>query len=274
MPPINAYRITPDGNLPLTTQANSVDELTRQLPEGFYTTFRTYGGGKRVLGLKTHLKRLYQPADALNITPAVSTLELRHQLANILADYPDEGRVRLVLAKSGEIYVALTPLTLLSPEIYQHGVQVITTDVLRESPRLKSTAFIASSQITRAQIAHSDVFEALLMRNNTILEGMTSNFFYVMDGVLGTARKNILLGVTRRTVIGVIRGSGLGIVYRPLKREQVPALSETFLTSSSRGIVPIVQIDDMKVGEGAPGPITKILIDNYKKYVAQHAEMI
>jgi len=75
-------------------------------------------------------------------------------------------------------------------------------------------------------------------------------------------------------VIRVIRGSGLEIVYRPLKREQVPALSEAFLTSSSRGIVPIIQIDDMTVGEGTPGPITKNLMDGYRLYVMQHAEVI
>jgi branched-subunit amino acid aminotransferase/4-amino-4-deoxychorismate lyase len=83
-----------------------------------------------------------------------------------------------------------------------------------------------------------------------------------------------LLGVTRRTVLRVARGSGLEIVYRPLKREQVPALDEAFLTSSSRGIVPIIEIDDFTVGEGIPEPITKRLIKAYSEYVLQAAEKI
>ena len=91
---------------------------------------------------------------------------------------------------------------------------------------------------------------------------------------MGTAQKDILLGVTRRTVLRVARGSGLDIVYRPLKRKQIPTLSEAFLTSSSRGIVPIIQIDDVMVGEGNPGPITKTLMENYKIFVMRTAERI
>jgi branched-chain amino acid aminotransferase len=146
--------------------------------------------------------------------------------------------------------------------------------VQRESPRLKSTSFIAASESIRAQIAASEIFEALLVRNKFILEGMTSNFFYIRDGILGTAQKHILLGVTRQTVLRVARGSGVGIVYRSLKREQVPAVSEAFLTSSSRGIVPIVQIDDVSVGEGRPGSMTKRLSNLYQEYVIRHAEII
>lgn len=258
-------------NLPDTS---SLDVVTRQLPQGYYSTFRTFDGGRRVLGLGLHLQRIYQPAAVQKINPAVPIAILRRQMADILSNYPNEARVRLVMTKQGEIYIVLAPLAILPTEIYQYGVQVITSDVQRESPRVKSTAFITASENTRAQIAHSEIFEALLVRKNTILEGMTSNFFYVKDGLLGTARNNILLGVTRRTVLRVARGSGFSIAYCPLKREQVSALSEAFLTSSSRGIVPIVQVDNITVGEGVPGPITKKMMDGYKNYVMRHAEII
>ena len=253
---------------------STMDMITRQLPEGYYSTFRTFDGCRRVLGLRAHLQRIYQPAAVHKINPAVPITVLRSQIADILGDCQNEVRVRLVMTTRGEIYLAITPLTALPTEVYQNGVKVITTDMQRESPRVKSTAFIAASENTRSQIAQSEVFEALLVRYNSILEGMTSNFFYVRDGVLGTASKNVLLGVTRRTVIRVARGSGLYIAYRALKREQVPALSEAFLTSSSRGIVSIVQVDDMTVGEGAPGQITKNLMDRYLTYVMQHAEIV
>jgi branched-subunit amino acid aminotransferase/4-amino-4-deoxychorismate lyase len=75
-------------------------------------------------------------------------------------------------------------------------------------------------------------------------------------------------------VLRVARGSGLDILYHALKREQVPALDEAFITSSSRGIVPVVQIDDVTVGEGRPGSVTKQLSDLYIEYVMRHAELI
>lgn len=170
--------------------------------------------------------------------------------------------------------MAIEPLRPLPAEIYLRGVKVVTTGIERQNPRLKSTSFISASQNARKQIAGSDIFEALLVRNGLIMEGMTSNFFYVLRGRLGTARKDILLGVTRRTVLRVARGSGISILYRPLKREQVPALEEAFITSSSRGIVPVVRIDGTIVGEGSPGSVTKELSNAYDEYVIRHAELI
>jgi branched-chain amino acid aminotransferase len=195
-------------------------------------------------------------------------------MADLLQGYLEDARVRLVMTEIGQIYIILTAMIPLPEDIYSNGVKAITADVQRQAPRLKSTSFISASESTRAQIAGSEIFEALLVRNNFILEGMTSNFFYIKDGSLGTARRDILLGVTRRTVLRVAGRSGFNIVYRPMKRKQVPALDEAFLTSSSRGIVPIVQIDDVTVGEGIPGPVTKKLMDGYASYVMCHAEKI
>jgi branched-chain amino acid aminotransferase len=253
---------------------STLDAITRQLPQGFYSTFRTFDGGKRVLGLQAHLQRLYEPAAMQQINVSVTADRLRKDLAGILLGYSDEVRVRLILTKEGQFYVVIEALKPLPSEIYLHGVKVVTLEVQRENPRLKSTAFISSSKSERAEISRRNIFEALLVHNGSILEGMTSNFLYVRDGKLGTARHNILLGVTRRTVLRVARRSGVEILYKALKLEQIPALSEAFLTSSSRGIVPIIQIDDIRVGEGSPGPMTSDLMELYSKYVVQHAEPI
>ena len=255
-------------------KSSSLDAITRQLPQGFYTTFRTYDGGKRVLGLRAHFQRLYQPAFLQRIIPSAPEEKLRQHLAEILLAYPDEARVRLILTSEGHVYLVLEPLKLPLPEAYMQGVKVVTTGLERQNPRLKSTAFISASEGARTKIARTNTFEALLVRNGFILEGLTSNFFYIKEGKLGTARKGILLGVTRRSVLRVARGSGLEIIYQPLKREQIQVLDEAFLTSSSRGIVPIVEIDDLTVGEGIPGLITKRLTKAYEEYVLQAAEKI
>ena len=274
---ILAYELTENGAKALDIRADSADGLTRQLPSGFYTTFRTLAAGTKVLYLHHHLDRLYQPAEAQGIWPAVTRKELRQILAGLLKQSSfEESRVRLVISASdapGAVYAILEPFQPLRATIYQNGVHAICLPLERATPRLKSTNFIESSQSAR-QLVHGDTFEVLLMRNGRILEGMTSNFFYVNDGKLGTARKDILLGVTRRTVLRVARGSGLDILYHALKREQVPALDEAFITSSSRGIVPVIQIDDVTVGEGRPGSVTKQLSDLYIEYVMRHAELI
>lgn len=257
------------------TDLTSLDAVTRQLPEGYYSTFRTFAGCRRVLGLSAHLQRLYEPVS----TPDVSESFLRRQLVALLEHYrPDESRVRVMMTQEGQTYITLEPLKRLPRHVYESGVRVETTEMQRESPRLKSTAFIRASDVERRYLAQEGIFEALLVKDGKILEGMTSNFFYVGQvgnlPYLGTACDDILLGITRQTVIDIARGRGLEVRYELLELDRLAAVSEAFITSSSRGIVPVVQIDNLPVGQGSPGPITKQLVAAYEAYVMEKAESI
>jgi branched-chain amino acid aminotransferase len=281
---LSVWHITEDMNTPISLKdESSLDAITRQLPEGYYSTFRTYAGATRVLGLSVHFQRLYKPVAA----PEVDEMFLRRQLSVLLEAYrPDEARVRAVMTRDGQVYLALAPLRGLPREVYERGVRVETTELQREQPRLKSTAFISSSESERKHIAQEGIFEALLVKDGKILEGMTSNFFYVLrapeafrddaehGAILGTARDGILLGITRETVIEIARGRGLEIQYESLRRDEIATVSEAFITSSSRGIVPVVRIDNFPIGEESPGALTKQLHADYEKYVIEKAEKI
>jgi len=75
-------------------------------------------------------------------------------------------------------------------------------------------------------------------------------------------------------VIRAARGRGVEVRYRPLKLDQIPAVQEAFITSSSRGVMPVVQIDDIRVGQGRVGDMTRLLMSAYEAYVRTHAEKI
>ena len=292
MTDIGVWHITEAKNEAMSLEdASTLDAITRQLPEGYYSTFRTFGGGTRVLRLTAHLERLYKPVT----TPEVEEPFLRRQLSALLEGIRrNEARVRAVMTKQGQVYLAISPLTPLPGEIYEQGVRTETTVLHREHPRLKATSFIGRSDAERKHIAQEGIFEALLVKNGKILEGMTSNFFYIIraerneerslrrvktkrvmqDATLYTARSGILLGVTRETVIEIARGRGLGVQYQPLQLDQITTINEAFITSSSRGIVPVVRIDDATIGQGSPGQITKALMAAYESYVIEKAEKI
>ena len=246
--------------------SSTLDAVTRQLPNGYYSTFRTFDNCTRVIGLAAHLRRL----------PGVDASFLRRNLLSLLDPYRPAGetRIRVTLTKQGDLYVSIEPLKLLPREVYESGVRTETTDIHRDDPRTKSTAFIAKSDDERRHIAQAGIFEALLVKNGRILEGMTSNFFYLIGDVLCTARNDILLGVTRTTVIRAARGGGVEVRYRPLKLDQLPAVKEAFITSSSRGIVPVIQINETMVGQGRVGATTKRLMKAYQDYVLKHAEKL
>ena len=270
---IQAWHVTQTQSIKLELEASSLDEFTRQLPDpdGYYSTFRTFDGCTRVLGLTAHLRRLYEQVPR----PEVSESFLRRQLLTLLEPYrPDEARVRLIMTKRGHVYIASEPLRSLPREVYETGVRVETTEIQREHPRLKSTTFIGQSDSERKHIAQEGIFEALLVKDGKILEGMTSNFFYVKDNILYTAQDDILLGITRKTVIAVARGRGVDVKYEPLERNHLKDVDEAFITSSSRGSVPVIQIDNLTIGQGRPGPITMELSVGYDLYVIEKAEKI
>jgi branched-chain amino acid aminotransferase len=281
---IKVFRIQPDGNFLIPNPASTLDLITGALPQGFYTTFSTLAHGTRVLGLKAHLDRLYHPAKEFNLHPAVDENTLRQRIAEIVLDnLPHESRVRLILAKdTSEIFVLVQFFKSLPESVYTDGVHVITSTVERNDPRIKGTDFIAKSAEQRKLIG-KDVFEILLTHNGKILEGMTSNFYGVKYAAMGqqtkqpsaaiiTAQEGILLGVTRHAVLRIARGQGMSVEYRsPFVNEK---FDEAFLTSSSRGVVPIISIDDVPVGQGSVGVWTKNLSKAYLAYVQERSESI
>jgi len=281
-------KITQSGKLPHRTQAKTLDEMTRELPQGFYTTFSTLSGGTKVLGFNAHLQRLYVPAAEMGLVPSVDMSTLRVRLADLAKiNLPHESRIRLILTKdNGTVYVGIQPFAPLSESVYHDGVHTITSSVTRSDPRIKGTDFITQSAEQR-KLIKGDVFEVLLTHNGKILEGMTSNFYAVEYVVVShavakqppaakliTARSGILLGVTRRAVLRLARGEGMSIEYRAPRYAVGEKFDEAFLTSSSRGIVPIISIDESPVGEGEVGDWTKRLMKAYQEYVERKAEEI
>jgi branched-chain amino acid aminotransferase len=290
------------------TSASTLDGMTASLPVGFYTTFSTLAGGAKVLGLRAHLDRLYIPAKNMGLTPAVDENVLRTHIAEIVkVNLPNESRVRLILTRDeGRLYIAFQPFIAPPQEIYEHGVHVITSHTSRTDPRIKGTDFITKSAEQR-KLVTGNVYEILLVHNGKILEGMTSNFYAVQyviasrqakqspvsggllrreehpprtrawhgtgnDIKLVTAQRGILLGVTRRAVLRLARGEGMSIQYRAPHVDE--KFDEAFLTSSSRGVVPIVQIDSQPVGQGRVGDWAKTLRKAYQAYVEERSEEI
>lgn len=286
--PISLYCLSTSGMTPIRTKGVTPDEITRQLPNGIYTTFSTTQAGTRVPGLTLHLNRLYSPAQAEGCVPSVTRLQLRKFLGDLSKRaFPGESRYRILInLGDGKIYVIHQSFTPPPQFIYEKGVKVVTANIIREDPRIKNSGFIEKS-IKERKLVGQEIYEVLLTHNGRIFEGMTSNFYVVKNNVetemvdgtiegssaaLITARNGILMGVTRHIVLQLARKTGLTRFYRaPLLEE---SFTEAFITSSSRGIVPVVSIDDRLVGEGRVGEWTNKLIRVYSLYAIRFSEVI
>jgi branched-chain amino acid aminotransferase len=256
----------------------SLDETASFLPEGAYTTFRTYQH-TRALHLEDHFLRLEETARLAGKSLRMERLALRQALRQALANYPhsQELRLRLVLdlfEQPGAIYLAAEPLHVLPASAYRMGVKTITCDFSRPNPKAKLTTSMSGARELRRQLPQ-DVNEALMLDDyGRFLEGLSSNFFAVLAGEIWTAEAGVLSGITRQLVLEEIRLARLPLRLEGLPRSALPELHEAFITSASRAILPVTQIDAQIIGAGAPGPLTRLLARRYRSRVRQDVEAI
>lgn len=241
------------------------------VPDGAYTTLRTYGG-RRVLRLDRHLARLCESVALLRAAAPLDPRRLRRGLGAALdAAGLAESRLRVTFAPP-RLFAAVSPFEPLPAELYERGVACATLDLRRGSPHAKDTRFLARADEARAALP-AGAHEGLMLdeRDGAILEGLSSNFLALCDGELRTEGERVLPGVTRGIVLE------LGARLRPLRldpvrREEIARLDEAFLTSVSRGVLPVVRIDATTIGAGRPGPVTRALMTALDELVAREAE--
>lgn len=148
--------------------------------------------------------------------------------------------------------------TIPDPALFEDGITAITmADTRWQYCSIKSTALLANVLLAdnaRAQGAA----EALLTRDGQVLEGSSSNVFVVLEGCITTPtlRDTILPGITRGAILELAHQHNLAhAAVETLSTQQVAAAEEIWITSSTREIYPVTQLDGTMVGTGRPGPI-------------------
>jgi branched-chain amino acid aminotransferase len=89
-----------------------------------------------------------------------------------------------------------------------------------------------------------------------VLEGTTSNFFFVKGDTLITAGDGILTGITRSVILDLVKGR-FDVEIRDIDRSELDAMDEAFVTASNKEVVPVVRVDDRIVSDGKPGKKTR-----------------
>jgi branched-chain amino acid aminotransferase len=277
------WKIIPSQSYPplepvvLPQMPENLNQASYLLPGGCYTTFRTYQGA-RVLSLDDHLRRLEESAALLGRPVSLDRHLVRRSLRAALEHFNNgEARLRLTLdleQQPGTLYLALEMLQLPSPQDYREGVRAATCRSHRQNPEAKYTAFITVAESIRSQLPAS-FHECLLVDGRgRILEGLSSNFFAVQEGQLFTAPDAILSGITRALVLKTATSLGLPVRMEAVTAADIPDLQEAFLTSATRAVLPVRQIDDQVVGGGRPGNVTRLLAEAYQAEVERLLEVV
>ncbi len=265
------YEAGPEG-LRLVGCHATLAASSAELPQGAYTTLRTYGG-RGVVRLDQHRRRLEESAALQGRPGAIDPAALRRPIrwAFDAAGHP-ESRVRLTFSPP-RLFVAIEPFTPLPERLREEGVACVTLDVRRENPHAKDTRFIATAQEAYGRLPPGVEEGLILGDGGAILEGLSSNFFAELGGALRTEEELALAGVTRSLVLEVAE-SLMPVELRAVRRDDLPRVDEAFLTSVSREVLPVVRIDDRPVGDGRPGPKTKAIVQAFADLVRREVEAL
>ena len=261
-----------DGRIEFRGESASIAAATQGLPPGAYTTLRTYQGD-RVVRLGQHVQRLVDSVRIQGHAASLDEADVRRLLSEALraqpqpapdlsAAPPSESKLRLTFAPQS-LFVSVEPLEPLPESLYRDGVWCVTVPLRRDDPAAKDTRFIATASAAYQTLPPGAHEGLMVAEDGSILEGLSSNFFAVLDGVLHTEDKRALSGITRSIVLELAQGL-VPISLTAVRVSDLPRVSECFLTSVSREILPVVRVDSVIIGPRAPGPMTDTLMRRFE----------
>jgi len=286
---VQLFAVEPAGPKPLPVPAGAATfhDVLDGLPLGVYSALRTFHH-ERFLWLDAHLDRTDRSMELLGWSFRLDRPALRRALHAAAAAYPlADSRVRFdVLAEpanrpsrpgvrrldtASRVVIILSPYKPVPEAFLRQGVRVeVARELHRDQPLIKTADFVVRRR--PYPLERQDAYEHLLIdAQGGILECSSANFHAVRDGALWTASGGALEGITEKVLLRV--ASDLGV---PVRRERVllsdvGKLDEAFLTSSTRGLVPIVDVAGSRIGSGAPGLLWKKLADAYGRFAEREA---
>lgn len=145
------------------------------------------------------------------------------------------------------------------------GIKLMIHEHTREMASVKTTNYLTAIHLAdeRRKLKAQDT---LYCSDGKILETTRNNFFLFHGNTLVTSRDDVLGGITRKAVVELAEKK-FKVEIREVLKEELNSCSESFITGTTRGITPVVQIDNMKIGNGKVGKHTKELIKMFSEVV-------
>jgi D-alanine transaminase len=153
------------------------------------------------------------------------------------------------------------------------GIRLASTPDIRWARRDIKTVNLLGQVLAKHAAHEAGADEALMIdAEGYVTECGSMSFFIVSGNSIGTRPlegNHILPGITRQAVIALCESEGLVLAETRYTLEQALAADEAFVTAASAYVMPVVQIDDRKIGNGKPGPLTRRLQSIYLDYARQ-----
>lgn len=250
--------------------------------DGVFEGIRCYN--KNIFRLKEHIERLYVSANIIGLKIPISKEEMSEIVReSIRKNDLTNAYTRLVITR-GYGDLGLNPRKCPTPTIicisqnfaplygnlYEKGIKVKKVSTVRIAPealdtRSKTLNYV-NNILANVEAINAGYDEALMLDSRgKVCEGSGDNLFIIKDKKLSTPSTGhgALVGITRSAVIDMAKELGIETSERDIELEEVFDADEAFMTGTAAEIIPIIQLDDSKIGSGLPGETTKRLMAEF-----------
>jgi len=281
-----------DGELVDQDQAKvSVFDHAVLYGDGCFEGIRAYNG--RVFKLRSHLKRMYESAERIRLTPPYTNPEIEKAIRDtIAANGVSDAYIRLVFTRGvgtlglhpfrcpkATAFIIADKIELYPQELYDNGLKVIVAKRRRvpiESldPALKSLNYL-NNIMAKIEAIDADVLEAIMLNMaGDVSECTGDNIFIVSNGSIITppTEAGILRGITRQFVIDELAPClGYSVSEKKIKLDDVLGADEVFLTGTAAEIIGVNGVDEHMIGSGKVGTMTQALAQEFRRRVRSDA---
>ncbi|MBI2266493.1 MAG: aminotransferase class IV family protein [Armatimonadetes bacterium] len=256
--------------------------------DSIYETMRTYG--RKTFLFDEHLRRLRHSARYLTLSLSFSDEDLHRlveEAVKQVGDHRGELLIRMVVTRGVEdfgygedhfgkpnLVIIVKPLPAIPPQDYEQGITLVTVSVRRNArealnPSAK-TGNLLNPRLAFLEARRKGAHDGIMLNlSGKIAECTSSNIFFVTKGALRTpsVESGILGGTTRDFVLTLAREAGIPVHEETLDPSIIADCDECFITSTTRAIMPVREIDGRMIGTHGPGAVTKDLQHRFSEKV-------
>ncbi len=253
--------------------------------DGVYEVIPVYGG--RLFRLSRHLQRLHDSLAAIRLSNPLSDAQWQ-QILQELVERNGCGDQSLYLqitrgvgkrehafpaTPSPTLFAMSTPVSKAVP-IKEDGICAITVEDIRWRLCQIKAITLLPNVLLHQQALDAGAGEAIMLRDGKLSEGSASNVFVVSNGVVATPpSSNLLLpGITRDLILELCQRHHVPCEVRTIDEGQLRNADEIWLTSSTRGIIPVIELDGSPLSAGRPGPLWELINSHYQAYITAFRE--
>lgn len=255
-----------------------IDDLIVTRGYGVFDYFRVFNG--KFAFIEDHLDRFQNSANELGLAIPYSRAELIVKIKEVVAaNEIDKCGVKVILtggySSTGfspgtpNILMMVSELATYPESYYTNGIKLMAYQYTRDTPYTKTTNYLVPIQIAK-EIREAEAMDVLYHDGTYISESARSNFFiFDHNNTLITPDRDALKGITRKQVLAIAKDH-FKVEVRPLTVKETMAAKEAFMTSSSKAIMPVRQVDFWRINKGVIGENTKKMMTLFENHLEQY----